>query len=105
MKSINTSSENYFENVFENGLLESNNKSKYTWNLLDQAGNAFFVDINDLPNTFIKTDGKQGRPNAPAAKKKEMKAKGCFISTRAQPHPTTGKDGCMVYVKQISKVA
>ena len=98
------SDENYFENVFESGLLSVNTRSKYNWDKLQEHGNGFFKDINELPKTFVKTNGQQGRPNVPAWKKVEMKEKGLVIRTKSQDHPKeVGREGCMVFVQRVAK--
>ena len=98
-----TRDENFFTNVFETGLLSVITQSKYDWSLFQDEGNGYFYFLDQLPPTFVKTNGQQGRPSVPEWKKQEMADKGLFISTRNQPHPVTGEAGCMVYVKRIAK--
>ncbi len=91
MPNSNISDENYFKNVFESGLLSINNQSTYDWYRLQDEGNGFFKRQDELPKTFVKTNGQQGRPNVPVWKKQEMKDKGLVISTRSQEPGRTEK--------------
>ena len=59
MQTMTKSNENYFTNVFETGLLSVSTQSKYDWSLFQEEGNGYFYFIEQLPATFVKTNGQQ----------------------------------------------